>query len=76
MTNEGWVCPTCRRVYAPFMTQCAHCPGGTATSTDNVTECDHLWVHALGDAYEACHHCGVRRLAYYAGTADWSTTRV
>jgi hypothetical protein len=22
---EGWVCPSCQRVYAPFVTECAAC---------------------------------------------------
>lgn len=23
---EGWVCPTCKKVYAPFVAECAQCP--------------------------------------------------
>ena len=24
-SETGWVCPCCRRVYAPFITRCSHC---------------------------------------------------
>ena len=23
--KEGWRCPRCERIYAPFMPECAHC---------------------------------------------------
>lgn len=32
MRNEGWVCPKCGRVYAPFVMSCQPC-GKNATGT-------------------------------------------
>lgn len=29
----GWVCPTCRTVYAPFVMKCSRCPGGVTSDT-------------------------------------------
>jgi len=36
--ETGWVCPICRRVYAPSMMMCSYCPPNTTTATGtNVT---------------------------------------
>lgn len=24
-TNNGWICPKCGRVYAPYIAECQHC---------------------------------------------------
>jgi hypothetical protein len=29
----GWVCPSCRRAYAPHMVMCSYCPAEPVTST-------------------------------------------
>lgn len=25
MTNRGWICPKCERVYATYISECKHC---------------------------------------------------
>lgn len=34
--QEGWKCPVCARVFAPWVSQCGYCPGVIATTTTNV----------------------------------------
>ena len=31
--QQGWQCPVCLRVYAPFMPVCSYCPAKTETVT-------------------------------------------
>lgn len=34
MPQQGWQCPVCKNIYAPFMPQCSKCCNqGTATTT-------------------------------------------
>jgi uncharacterized OB-fold protein len=36
--KEGWLCPTCKRVYAPTTAMCLYCPGvhkGASSNTSN-----------------------------------------
>ena len=37
--QQGWQCPLCKRIYAPFVTECFYCPRSgekmmTTTTTD------------------------------------------
>ena len=36
--QQGWQCPVCRRVYAPWMAQCLTCGGERKTYTTSNTE--------------------------------------
>ncbi len=31
--TEGWICPKCGRVYAPWIDKCQYCGGSTITYT-------------------------------------------
>lgn len=33
MSSEGWRCPTCGSVYAPWVPKCRLCPGTDVTTT-------------------------------------------
>jgi len=37
MTSEGWVCPLCRRVYAPWAPTCWYCEPALTTGTSTTT---------------------------------------
>jgi len=37
--NEGWVCPKCGRVYAPWVEKCQYCGGNTITYTPFTCPC-------------------------------------
>ena len=34
---QGWQCPICKRVYAPFMSMCTHCGIDEITTTTTMT---------------------------------------
>lgn len=34
---SGWVCPTCKRVYAPFTMMCPYCGGNSSRDFVTVT---------------------------------------
>lgn len=48
----GWVCPTCKRVYAPFTLMCPYCGGNQAR--DFVTS-DGPW---MSNCTTEIHDCG------------------
>jgi hypothetical protein len=35
--NNGWICPECGRVYAPFIPECQHCNGEVKSIINNGT---------------------------------------
>lgn len=35
MNYEGWQCPICKRVYAPFVITCTHCGKEDTSNADN-----------------------------------------
>ena len=35
--QEGWVCPKCGRVYAPWKSMCEYCGGKTVTVADGTS---------------------------------------
>jgi hypothetical protein len=72
MTPEGWRCPSCGSVYAPWVAKCSTCPrrGGvfdvqpfdvqpmiSFRPTPIDPECDHEWV-AFGIGPAVCTKCG------------------
>jgi hypothetical protein len=38
---QGWQCPCCRRVYAPFMSMCPSCPGPVSSVITTTTSEPH-----------------------------------
>ena len=41
-TQQGWICPKCQRVYAPWVDKCQYCDGSTITNTPP-TICPYQW---------------------------------
>lgn len=31
---EGWLCPVCKKVYSPFITECTQCPSKLADKSE------------------------------------------
>lgn len=58
--NEGWRCPQCGGVYAPWVFRCTKCPSveGGAAGAFIVDPCDHQWV--TDTAGTRCIKCGAR----------------
>ena len=64
--QQGWQCPLCKRIYAPFVTECFYCPEsgekmmttttGTNPQTDTLTlrdivgEVARMKLHELEDS--------------------------
>ena len=60
MANEGWVCPLCGSVYAPWQYKCTTCP----TVTNNYGGVSPSGVHLV----DYCGRCGrPKNLAATAG---------
>jgi hypothetical protein len=64
MTTEGWCCPSCGSVYAPWMAKCSTCPIRVGRSGQRVTitqdpdpECDHRWL-PKSSGPTICVKCG------------------
>ena len=59
MKGEGWICPTCNQVWAPwFVGPCTH---GTTTATNTVTldhQCRPKDKSQMTDATQECEVCG------------------
>lgn len=36
--QQGWQCPLCKRIYAPFVTECFYCPRSNITYTTLMEE--------------------------------------
>ncbi len=41
--KEGWICPRCGKVNAPFIGQCT-CKSDSSTTSNFDTDCIHDWV--------------------------------
>lgn len=64
---QGWECPKCKRVYAPTMMQCSHCPEnsqGTVT-TFNVGTSNTTYSHPFESdkisSKTKCKICGLEK---------------
>lgn len=58
-TQQGWECPKCHTVYAPWMAQCTSCPQ-TIVSSTGTTMCIHQYPEGQGTVTggRLCIHCG------------------
>jgi DNA-directed RNA polymerase subunit RPC12/RpoP len=64
MTPEGWRCPSCGSVYAPWVAKCSTCPIRVGRGGHRVTirqdpdpECDHRWL-PKSSGPTVCVKCG------------------
>ena len=56
MTQQGWECPKCGTVYAPWQPKCQTCVAGAVTTAVTFPPCDHQWV---SDTFGTrCMKCG------------------
>ena len=74
--NEGWICPRCGRVNAPFTTQCNCKP----SIQNNIIECEcnHKWVLIkvtdTTNEYK-CVNCGETKTEEYSSNNGIMTTK-
>ena len=65
--NEGWVCPRCGRVNAPFTLYC-DCKANISQLAPNPKHCDHIWeydsIRTNGTHY-ICKKCGKTKTEIY-----------
>lgn len=66
--KEGWICPRCGKVNAPFMLSCDCKPSATNDDTDG---CNHDWYAASGGAtttgcytWLVCRKCGKQKQVF------------
>lgn len=62
--KEGWICPRCGKVNAPFIDQCT-CKSDNSTTSNFNTDCIHDWVlNGIGSGISGmvykycCAKCG------------------
>ena len=52
--NEGWICPVCKTVHAPYIVKCDSCPP--------IKDCEHEWIavypQIAGGPDMQCRKCG------------------
>ena len=85
--NEGWICPRCGRVNAPFTTQCNCKPSyksnldndATSSQSVDISEClkgNHLWeqdnVLRTDGTHYRCKRCGATKVEIIKN--DYSVT--
>lgn len=65
--NEGWICPRCGRVNAPFTSYC-DCKTNISDTTPNPNQCNHNWmpdgISTSGTHYR-CTKCGLTKTEIY-----------
>ena len=57
--KEGWICPRCGKVNAPFVEQCT-CKSDSSTTSNFNTDCIHDWVlNGIGSDVSGmvCKYC-------------------
>lgn len=67
--SQGWECPKCGRVYAPWMAQCTACPGQTFTASFMICT-----AHDFGEPQTLGRQC--RRCGYWEPPGLFQTTSV
>ena len=74
--NEGWICPRCGRVNAPFAMQCNCRP--SIQSDINESGCNHNWVLTTvtdtTNEYK-CVYCGEIKIEEHSYNDGLMTTR-
>ena len=59
MTQQGWECPKCLNVYAPWVAQCSKCPGFQWTFTYGEGEATgHVCDFSVDLTVPQCLICG------------------
>ena len=56
MTNTGWICPKCGRVYSPLMVMCSYCGPQEVRSSSGTADCDHEFRDTTSG--RTCQKCG------------------
>ena len=41
--QQGWQCPVCKRVYAPFVSECSYCGRNAVTNIESGTGCNPIF---------------------------------
>jgi hypothetical protein len=63
---EGWECPKCGQVFAPFVKKCDTCIGNTTKITINppiqIPECQHIWG-GMATSGVYCTLCGTQQMS-------------
>jgi hypothetical protein len=66
--SQGWECPKCKRVYAPTMMQCSHCPEHTQgyTTTGTTVTFSHSFLSDTPNpkAKSKCKVCGLEKWSH------------
>lgn len=71
MTQQGWECPKCLNVYAPWVEQCSKCPGFQWTfTTDSGKAIEHVCDFDCGES--RCLICGVSSEKKHKHVCDFS----
>lgn len=52
--NEGWICPRCNKVNAPFIKQC--------DCNHTIDACNHDWILEKQTKYYKCKNCGETKI--------------
>lgn len=63
--KEGWVCPRCGKVNAPFIPSC-DCKDSISNS--NFNQCNHIWALdrvSTSGSHFICTKCGKERIRVY-----------
>ena len=81
--KEGWICPRCGKVNAPFVPSCDCKPAVTNGALDNADGCNHEWRTASIESTMAgyytrlvCRKCGKQKRIFnsYENLVDIYTT--